>query len=310
MQKKILVAIDDSPHSRQTVEYAGRMKDFVPGLGFTFLYIQPAISHFLLDEARHRGKVQAELNRVAARNAETAKGLLVKYKDLLVRAGAAESAIDLLTLPWQQGLAKDILDQAQQGLFDAILIGRRGISSLQQMFMGSVSAQLIENSQLIPVWLVDGNVNSRLVMAAVDGSESALRAVDHMAFMLAGNPEAKVRFFHVVPRLSDYCEINFSQEAGDGLETLIAQSDKRCMDHFFSAALAKLRAAGFQESQIETQTAAALVRVGETILKAARDGGFGTIVMGRRGMNKSFFGGKVSYTVSHKLSEAALWLVP
>jgi len=32
--------------------------------------------------------------------------------------------------------------------------------------------------------------------------------------------------------------------------------------------------------------------------------------MGRRGINKSFFGGKVSYAVSHKLSDAALWLVP
>jgi hypothetical protein len=32
--------------------------------------------------------------------------------------------------------------------------------------------------------------------------------------------------------------------------------------------------------------------------------------MGRRGMNKSFFGGKVSYYVSQKLSDAALWLVP
>jgi hypothetical protein len=32
--------------------------------------------------------------------------------------------------------------------------------------------------------------------------------------------------------------------------------------------------------------------------------------MGRSGINNSFFGGKVSYSVSHKLSDAALWLVP
>jgi hypothetical protein len=82
------------------------------------------------------------------------------------------------------------------------------------------------------------------------------------------------------------------------------------MDNFFSAALAKLREAGFRDSQIETQTATTLLSVGETILEAARDGGFGTIVMGRRGMSKSFFGGKVSYTVSQNLSDAALWLVP
>jgi nucleotide-binding universal stress UspA family protein len=157
---------------------------------------------------------------------------------------------------------------------------------------------------------VDGKVNSTRVLAAVDGSESALRAVDHLAFMLSGNPEVKIRFFHVAPRLKDYCEVNFAQKPDGGLETLIAQGDKRCMDDFFSAALANLRAAGFQEDQIQTQTAATLLNVGETILSAAREGDFGTIVMGRRGMNKSFFGGKVSYHVSHKLSDAALWLVP
>jgi nucleotide-binding universal stress UspA family protein len=310
MQKKILVAIDDSPHARQAVEYAARMKALIAGLGFTLLHIQPPISQFLLDEAKRGGQAQAELKRAAARNADASRGLLARYRELMVRAGVAETEVDLLTLPRHLGVAKDILDQAQIGLYDAILLGRRGISSVQQMFMGSVSAHLIENSAVIPVWLVDGKINSTQVLAAVDGSESALRAVDHMAFMLSGNPEVKIRFFHVAPRLKDYCEINFAQKPGDGLEALIAQGDKRCMEDFFSAALANLRAAGFQEDQIETETAATLLNVGETILSAAREGGFGTIVMGRRGMNKSFFGGKVSYHVSQKLADAALWLVP
>ena len=310
MQKKILLAIDDSPHSRLAVDYAVRVRGLVTGLGFTLLHIQPPISQFLLDEAKRSGQAQIELNRAVARNAEASGSLLAKYKELMVRAGVAEAAVELLTFPRHLGLAKDILDHAQNGLFDAILLGRRGISTVQQIFMGSVSAHLIQNSPVIPVWLVDGNVDSARVLAAVDGSESALRAVDHLAFMLSGNPQVRIRFFHVAPRLKDYCEIDFAQRTGDGLEDLLARGDRRCMDDFFSAALAKLHAAGFQESQIETQTEATLVSVGETILKAARDGGFGTIVMGRRGMNHSFFGGKVSHYVGQKLSDAALWLVP
>jgi hypothetical protein len=53
-----------------------------------------------------------------------------------------------------------------------------------------------------------------------------------------------------------------------------------------------------------------LVDVGDAILEAARSKGFGTIVTGRRGVNRSFFGGSVSYAVSRKLADAALWLVP
>lgn len=310
MQKKILVAIDDSTPSRQALDYASRMRHLIPNLSFTLFQVQPTISLFLVDKAKRSVQAQAELNTIAARNAEASRGLLAKYREMLVRAGVAESAVELATLPRQQGLAKDILDYAQDGLFDAILVGRRGMSSVEQMFMGSVSAHLIQNSPVIPVWLVDGDVRSTLVLAAVDGSESALRAVDHMAYMLSGNPQARVRFFHVTPRLRDYCEIDFDSGSDGSLETRIVRGNKRCMDDFFAAALAKLREAGFREDLIETQTTATLTGVSETILKTARDGGFGTIVMGRRGLNKSFFGGKVSYHVSQKLSDAALWLVP
>ncbi|HEX5680186.1 MAG TPA: universal stress protein, partial [Desulfobacterales bacterium] len=262
MQKKILLAVDGSTPSRQAVDYAGRMNNLIQGLGVTLFHLQPPISQFLLDEAKSSGQAQAELKKIAARNAEASRGLLAGYREMLIRAGLAEPAVELVTLPRNQGLAKDILDYAQNGLFDAILVGRRGISAVQQMFMGSVSAHLIENSPVIPVWLVDGNVRSTRVMAAVDGSESALRAVDHMAFMLSGNPEVRFCFFHVTPRLKDYCEINFGAEAGGGVETLIAQGDQRCMDDFFPAALAKLREAGFREEQIETRTDTTLLSVG------------------------------------------------
>jgi nucleotide-binding universal stress UspA family protein len=310
MQKKILIAVDDSPPSRQAVAYAGRMAGAIPKLGACLFCVQPPISQFLLEEAQRSASAQSELKKFATRNAEAGNKLLSSCREMLIRNGMQGERIELVTQPRSQGVAKDILDYAQNGLFDAILVGRRGISFLQQVFMGSVSAHLIENSPVIPVWLVDGDVGPTRVMAAVDGSESALRAVDHMVFMLSGSPQARMCFFHVTPRLKDYCEINFGTDPIDGAEALIVEGDKRCMNDFFPAALAKLRDAGFSESQIETRTEKTLASIGETILKAAREGGFGTIVMGRRGIGKSFFGGKVSYTVSQKLDGATLWLVP
>ena len=82
------------------------------------------------------------------------------------------------------------------------------------------------------------------------------------------------------------------------------------MDDFFSAALAKLKAAGLTERQVETRTTSTLIGVADVILESARAEGFGTIVMGRRGVNRSFFGGSVSYSVGRNLADAALWLVP
>jgi nucleotide-binding universal stress UspA family protein len=117
-------------------------------------------------------------------------------------------------------------------------------------------------------------------------------------------------FFHVMPRLRDFCEIDFNREQASGLEAIVTRSARHCMDGFFAAAMKKLAAAGFGENQCEFQTAGTLMGVGDSILKAAREGGFGTMVLGRRGMNKAFFSGSVSNYVVQKLSDAALWIIP
>ncbi len=178
MKKKVLLTVDNSSHSRSAIDYAAQMNQLIPELGFTLFHVQPPISQFLLDEAGRDAQARVELKKIVARNAEASEGLLESLKEVLLRAGVPEASVELLAQPRRHGVAKDVLDVAQEGLFDAILVGRRGIGGLQKLFMGSVSAHLIENSPVIPVWMVDGKVFSTRVMVAVDGSESALRAGD------------------------------------------------------------------------------------------------------------------------------------
>jgi nucleotide-binding universal stress UspA family protein len=310
MEKKVLAAVDGSLHSRRAIEYAGRMASMIPDLRLTLFHVQPGISQFLLEEARRRPKAGAALKQVLAKNAAAARQLLEKSRELAVRAGVPEAAVELVTLPRREGAAKDILDFAENGLFDALLIGRRGLSALQELFSGSVSANLCQNSRLVPVWLVDGEVRSQRILTAVDGSENSLKAIDHLAFMLSGSPRAEVAFLHVTPRLRDFCEIDLSLEHDARLETLVAEGDARCMDRFFAAALKKLAAAGIPRERLDVRTVAAVRNVGKAILAAAREGGFGTVVLGRRGINRSFFSGSVSNHVAQKLSKAAAWIIP
>lgn len=310
MEKKILAAVDDSLHSRQALDYAARMAGIIPELSVTLLHIQPTISQFLLEESRSRPSARAELKKILAKNQAAAQAMLARQKDTLLRSGMEDRTVQLVTIPRRLGLAKDILDYGQTGLYDSILIGRRGLSGLQQMVMGSVSTSLAENSRVIPIWLVGGEVRSTRILASVDGSESSFRAIDHLAFMLSGNADARMSFFHVTPKLRDYCAIDFSQKEGVELEGIMAGGDKRCMDDFFPAALKRLKEAGFTEERIEIQSAESLISIGETILRAARSGGFGTIVTGRRGLNKASPGGRVSNFLCQKLSDAALWMVP
>ena len=307
--KKILLAVDDSQHSRQAVSYAVNMCAMVNDLHYVLLHVQPAISQFLLEDARKNVRAQAELSKLNQKSQVRGQQLLNAHKAEMVRCGVVESRIELITQPRKEGIARDVLVLAEKNRYDAVLVGRRGVSFLLETFMGSVTASLVENSRVIPVWLVDGDVSADRVMIAADGSESALRAVDHLAFMLSGNSEVTITLFHVRPKVQDFCEIDFDEKNAD-VEDVVVQGAKRCIDQFYEHARKRFAEAGIAEHQIEIKTVDRMYNVGKSILAEAQTGNYGTVVIGRRGIEKSFFLGSVSRYVVNKLSNAAVWLVP
>ena len=143
MDKKILLVVDGSIHSTYSITYAVRICSVVRELTYTLFYVQPTISQFLLDEAETDLKIRAELRKVIRKNAEFARGILEKHKARMVGMGVAEKRIETATQKKVLGICKDILDCAQNGLYDAILVGRRGLSRVQKTFMGSTTAKLV-----------------------------------------------------------------------------------------------------------------------------------------------------------------------
>jgi len=226
----------------------------------------------------------------------------------LVQMGIKEEQIDIIAQPKMLGMARDVLEHAQKGLYDAICVGRRGLTRIQATFSGSVTKKLLQHSQFVPVWVVDGEVESKKVMAAIDGSESSLRAVDHLCFMLMENPEISITIFHVAAKMGDYCEIDFNETTGD-LEKLIIEGDKQCVQSFYIHALKKFKDAGINEDRIVIKEVQPRMNVGKAIITELKKGEYGTVVIGRRGISRSFFMGKVSEYVIDKIDNCALWLV-
>ena len=222
--------------------------------------------------------------------------------------GVNSNHIQVVTQPRKLGRAKDIIEYAQQGHYDAIVVGRRGISRLQETFAGSITSNLLEHSRIIPVWVIDGQVTSKRIMIAVDGSESSLKAVDHLSFMTAGNADIAITLFHVVPRFSDFCPIEI-EEPSDKIGKILIQGNKRCIDHFYALALERFKEAGFQDSQIHLKMVECMYNIGSAIVEEARAGDYGTVVVGRRGGGNAFFMGSVSRSVLGKSANCALWVV-
>jgi nucleotide-binding universal stress UspA family protein len=310
LKKNLLVAVDDSVHSRNALRYLARISEWVHDLGFTLFSVQPAVSQFLQEEARRDPAARRELDRIATAHRRAAQDMMEGHREFLVRSGVDEERIRTVTRLRVQGVARDILTYTQEGLFDAVVMGRRGRSRFQDLLMGSVTAGVVENARFAPVWLVDGDVTDRRILAAVDGSENSLRAVDHLAFILGGLSGAEVLLFHMTPRLKDTCGLDLEKEGSPELETAVARENRRCIDNFRQRAGALLEQAGIPESRVQWKSVEGWSDVAGAILDEAAKGGYGTVVLGRRGQGNRFFSGTISRRVTARLSGTALWLVP
>lgn len=309
MEKKILLAVDDSRHSRNAIHYAVSVSSFVKDLHYVLFNVQPVISLFLKEEAQKSLTAKSKLESVVNNNKEAALGLLETYKDEMVQMGIDSDRIETVTRTRKLGLGKDIIDFGQKRNFDAIVVGRRGLSRLQEMYMGSVTSNVLEHSRVIPVWLVDGGVTATEVLVAIDGSESSLRTIDHASFMISNNPDVRVTLLHVTNNARNYCGIDLNEEFIPELKEIVALGDKACIEKFYPLAKQKFKDAGISQDQIEMKTVKGGRRVGKTILDYALKGNYGTLIMGRRGVNNAFFMGSVSRYIISRISNRALWIV-
>lgn len=310
MQKKIAIAVDASMHSSHAVQYAVRMAACIPELQVTLIHIQPTLSSYLLDEARQSVKADKELQQLIRKNQAAAVALLEEYRQRMVESGMPEDRIELKAPLKHISVADDLLAWCQVSAYDALMVGRRGVSYLQGLVMGSVTENLVNHSNLTPIWIIDGKIDSEKILLAVDGSPRALRAADYLSFMLSGSEKSRIHMLHIQPRMQDYCEINVQPEVSAQAESIILESDRKCLDDFHAQALTVFKRNGFSRDRIDLQIVPNKLAVGKAILDEAQRGNFGTIVIGKRGESKSMFFGSVSRHVIQKAADLAVWIVP
>lgn len=307
MQKKILMAVDDSMSAKCAVSYATAMSKCITDLSYTLFTVQPGVSPYILDEAKTNLKAKFALDKMVRQNREKAQKILDGHKSEMCQTGLSEDRINTKTTVKQLGTAEDILETAMDGMYDAVVIGRRGLSKLEQIFAGSVTANLLEHGGGVPIWVVDGNVRPSDILVAVDGSESSLRAVDHVAFMFSKNTNTNIVMVHVVPKTEDIK--NLSGDAGIDLEEIIKSGRQKKIKDFYVAAMQKFMDAEVPKERVHLKELPPQKNPGKAVIDEAVKSGYATIVVGRRNIKKSAFMGSVSRHIIQYADNKAVWLV-
>ncbi len=309
MLRKFLVAVDGSVYSNNTLRYLGRLFADLDEIHCHLLCIVPctvsATGREWLDELDLLSTLSAE----SRKKFTAAKRYMNEAVLQFGRRGISPNQVTTQVLISRMDIASDIVLEARKGLYDALIIGRRGLGKLEEMVMGSTSSRVMEKCSDVPIWIVDGQVNSRRFLVPVDGSFHTLKAVDHLAFVLKNNPYAEITLFHSAAMFGQMRSVDMDQ-----CRELLGP---RCNDelladpesHFLIPERILLDS-GFSPDKILRRTTTKGLYPSRQIVRQALMEEHGTIVMGRRteDVKKGLFG-SVSDQVIAMAEDIAIWIV-
>ncbi len=310
IQHKILAAVDGSIHSFNALRYLSYLFTDLEDINVHLLCVVSAGSARLgMEWVDERDQMTMVSTQVRAK-LSAAKRFMEEAVLQLGRRGIAPAQVSTSVKLSRSSVAADILTEAQKGLYDALLIGRRGIGKIEEMFMGgSLSTSMVERCYHIPLWIVDGKVNSRRFLLPVDSSFNSLKAADHLGFILANNPYAEVSLLHLSSLVGgntaavrenldemwghDWCELHLNHP-----------------DAIFHAPEQILIDRGMDPQRIYRLDRAACLQPHTHIIRQSSKHNCGTIVIGRRpkGEKKGIFKG-VSDSVLDMARHMAIWVV-
>lgn len=308
MERKILVAVDDSPRSHNSLQYISLLFADSPDVHFHLFSSAvcqslPLEKKWMDDDEFFNSLTPEDRNLLQSTNYHIRESAAQ-----LKRLGISENRITTNVHSTNAGAARDIIFEACQGYYDALLLCRRGMSKIEEAIIGSVSTRVLDSCHSIPIWILDGQVTSQKILLAVDGSTYSLRAADHLAFIMKNNPHAAITLFH--------CPTLFPQKKTFAVENFYAEWDRKwCDEHLtredrlFHGPEQLLLESGIHPENISR------LHVGDIdpsrqILRQASLENYGTIVIGRRSSleKKGLFGG-VTDRIMLMAEDVAVWIV-
>jgi nucleotide-binding universal stress UspA family protein len=307
--KHIVIPIDGSKHSLSALDYLSLMFPPAHPLEVSLLYILPTFPPLLTADGDMDAEIYAELTRSELKLLRNAERLLNEAKGALLERGFPPEKIKMIQRKRHAGIAQDICRAASDQRTDVILMTRRGQTDFETVFMGRVSTSLVESCQDLPIWICGGQTRSRGVLLCIDPSENALRVADHAGFMLAGT-DVEVTLFHTLRNLRRFVPEEVIQEAPQ-IQALWESKAGEQIRPFMEKAKRILTGAGLSENQISMRVVSGSRSPADDILNQAREGGYGTIALGRRGVSgiQAFLFGSVTRKIVQQGSGFTVWIV-
>ena len=299
LKEKILVTIDGSDRSLETVKHIAKRKPFQKKhlVLFNVFISLPDFYWDIENEPQSRGAVvKAKAWEASKKN--KMEQFMKKAQQILFNSGFPKETVTVKIQECEDGIARDIIKEAHNE-YCAVVINRTGAGAISNLLLGSKAVKVIEKLSLVPVFIEGSKPPGNSILIAMDSSECSMQAIDFSGELMGGL-DFNITLLHVVRGAGN---MSLSRE------DIQAQEDD--IYAVFDQAKHRLINFGFKPENITSKIIADVSNRAKAIVQEAKQNGHTTIVVGRRGLSKvqEFFMGSVSNKVIQLSEEQAVWVV-
>ena len=149
--KKVLVCVDNSENALRAVEHTGTMLSGTE-CHVTLFHTKSHIRRFVpLDVLENAPGLDEVWQKKAE---EEIVPYMTRAKEILLKHGLKEDNIDIKIIDGSRSVADDIVKATKGDDFGTIVLGRRGISKVEEFFIGSVTRKVIQHAVGFTIWIV------------------------------------------------------------------------------------------------------------------------------------------------------------
>jgi len=289
VEKHLLLTVSEQQSAMHGIRFLDRFFSNKEGVKFTLFYAAPRPPLVWEGERSRQSAVQAEqqARQIEARGRKA----LEAAKKELARLGFDPENVATKLQARRFSKIMDIIHEGEDGLYDAVVLGRRGLSWLEEAFDESVTKGLLEQKVTFPIWLCRRpDLKRKNVLVCVDGSDAAHRIADHVGFILGQEKKHEVTLLYVRKA---------SERSGERGEMILSKCKEDLLNNGLSEEMTRFKV-------VEAGSPA------KAILKEAEQGQFAAVAVGRTGKGQrlleKFFLGSVSFRLFRELERSALWV--
>jgi nucleotide-binding universal stress UspA family protein len=160
---RILLAVDESENSSRAVRYVGSLLRRAPEVSVTLFHVLKPLPRELLEhggsenpaaEGRLSRQLHDDQEAWYKKEREKECPILTTARGILEKSGFDVTRVSL-KFGHEEDVARNILEEARNGQYETIVVGRHGSSRAKRIFGGGVTDDLLRDAKGFAIWIIE-----------------------------------------------------------------------------------------------------------------------------------------------------------